>query len=208
MVPKRATHHIWLLDAFHVWEILIDRVSQSEEEQQKLNVYHLFDHLQFVKVKNVRNVTKWTKLHHTLVVAWYIAVQILFPCKSANKGVSSFGNFTARKMRFFIKDFCGICDQIRRKVRIWSHLLKKSLMDLIFCVVSVLMFVFVFRTQWNIQFCENNYRLKAVKYFYKKLHLRYLTRFWIRLWSLYFLLHDVWYLLSSLRCFNGKNHLR
>ena len=30
-------------------------------------------------------------------------------------------------MKFSIKDFFSKCDQIRRKLRIWSHLLKKSL---------------------------------------------------------------------------------
>ena len=39
-------------------------------------------------------------------------------------------------MKFFIKDFFGKCDQIRRKLRIWSHLLKKSFMEnFIFCAV-------------------------------------------------------------------------
>ena len=32
-------------------------------------------------------------------------------------------------MEFFIKDFLSKCDQIRRKLLIWSHLLKKSLME-------------------------------------------------------------------------------
>ena len=32
-------------------------------------------------------------------------------------------------MKFFIKDFFCKCDQIRRKLRIWSNLLKKSLME-------------------------------------------------------------------------------
>ena len=37
---------------------------------------------------------------------------------------------------FFIKDFFNKCDQIRRKLRIWSHLLKKSLTEnFIFCAV-------------------------------------------------------------------------
>ena len=31
-------------------------------------------------------------------------------------------------MKFSIKNFFGKCDQIRRKLRIWSHLLKKPLM--------------------------------------------------------------------------------
>ena len=41
------------------------------------------------------------------------------------------------KTKFSIKDFFSKCDQIRRKLRIWSHLLKKSLMkNFIFCVVK------------------------------------------------------------------------
>ena len=37
-------------------------------------------------------------------------------------------NVIAQKMKFSIKDFFSKCDQIRRKLRILSHLLKKSLM--------------------------------------------------------------------------------
>ena len=41
-------------------------------------------------------------------------------------------------MKFSIKDFFSKCDQIRRKLRIWSHLLKKSLMEnFIFCAMYV-----------------------------------------------------------------------
>ena len=36
-------------------------------------------------------------------------------------------------MKFFIKNFFSKCDQIRRKLR--SHLLKKSLMEIIFAVL-------------------------------------------------------------------------
>ena len=32
-------------------------------------------------------------------------------------------------MKFSIKDFSSKCDQIRSKLRIWSHLLEKSLME-------------------------------------------------------------------------------
>ena len=43
--------------------------------------------------------------------------------------------FTAQKMKFSIKDFLSKCDQISF-LRIWSHLLKKSLMEnFIFCAV-------------------------------------------------------------------------
>ena len=32
--------------------------------------------------------------------------------------------FTAQKMKFSIKDYFSICDQIGRKLPIWSHLLE------------------------------------------------------------------------------------
>ena len=41
-------------------------------------------------------------------------------------------------MKFTIKDFFSKCDQIYGKLRIWSHLLKKSLMEnIIFCAVNI-----------------------------------------------------------------------
>ena len=44
----------------------------------------------------------------------------------------------AQKMKFSIQDFFSKCDRIRTKLRIWSHLLKKSLMEnLMFCAVYV-----------------------------------------------------------------------
>ena len=43
---------------------------------------------------------------------------------------------TAHKMKFSIKDFFRKCDQISKKLRIWSHLLKNFLMEnFIFCAV-------------------------------------------------------------------------
>ena len=45
---------------------------------------------------------------------------------------------TAQTMKFSIKDFSSKCDQTRSFLRIWSHLLKKSLMEnFIFCAVGV-----------------------------------------------------------------------
>ena len=55
----------------------------------------------------------------------------------------SFPYNTAQKMKFSIKDFFSKCDQIRSFLRIWSHLLKKSLMEnFIFCAVQVLYYNF------------------------------------------------------------------
>ena len=48
-------------------------------------------------------------------------------------------DYTAQKMKFSIKDFLSKCDQIRRKLGIWSHILKKSLIEnfIFFCAVLV-----------------------------------------------------------------------
>ena len=44
-------------------------------------------------------------------------------------------------MKFSIKDFFSNCDQIRSKPLIWSHLLKKSLMEnFIFCAMIDIVF--------------------------------------------------------------------
>ena len=45
---------------------------------------------------------------------------------------------TAQKIRFSITDFFSKCDQIRWKLQIWSHLLKKSvIVNFIFCAVML-----------------------------------------------------------------------
>ena len=45
---------------------------------------------------------------------------------------------TAQMMEFSIKDFFSKFDQIRRKMRNWSYVLKKSLMkNFIFCTVEL-----------------------------------------------------------------------
>ena len=41
---------------------------------------------------------------------------------------------TAQKTKLLIKDFFSKCDQIGNFLRIWSHLLKKSLMETSFFV--------------------------------------------------------------------------
>ena len=57
--------------------------------------------------------------------------------KSVANTNTSLTNPTAQKMRFSIKDFFSKCDQIRRFLWIWSHVLKKSLLEnFIFCAVS------------------------------------------------------------------------
>ena len=53
--------------------------------------------------------------------------------------------YTAQKNKFSIKGFFSKCDQILRNLRIWSHLLEKSLMEnLIFCAVIDFNFTITF----------------------------------------------------------------
>ena len=48
---------------------------------------------------------------------------------------------TAQIMKFSVKDFFSKCNQTRRKLRIWSHLLKKSLTEnFIFRAVLITLF--------------------------------------------------------------------
>ena len=51
-------------------------------------------------------------------------------------------NITAQKMKFCIKDFFSKCDQIRKKLQIWLHLLHKFFMkNFNFCAVYCRLFV-------------------------------------------------------------------
>ena len=68
-----------------------------------------------------------------------------FPCKLWARLEQSpeiysrllYNAITAQKMKFSIKDFFNKCEQIRKKPRIWSHVLKKSLIEnFIFCMVN------------------------------------------------------------------------
>ena len=55
-----------------------------------------------------------------------------FP-KNTSRMMLLFAIFTGltltKDLKFSIKDFFSKCDQIRRKLQIWSHLLKKSLIE-------------------------------------------------------------------------------
>ena len=76
-------------------------------------------------------------------------------------------------MNFSIKDFSSRCDQIRRKLRIWSHLLKKSLTENFIFAQCLLLRCYLicrcaFRKLSNIYsgiFCEDSQGIKSFKCF-------------------------------------------
>ena len=65
---------------------------------------------------------------------------------------------TAQKMKFSIKNFFSKFDQICSFLRIWSHLLKRSLMEnFIFCAVCQTTLVKLFSENWAIKPETGNY---------------------------------------------------
>ena len=85
-------------------------------------------------------------VHPTSLFDMYSNIKIIFFPKNATSRlqaldagiIQSLKANTAQKMKFFIKDFFSKCDQIRSLLRIWSHVLKKSLMEnFIFCAVKM-----------------------------------------------------------------------
>ena len=71
-------------------------------------------------------------------------------------------------MKFSIKDFFSKCDQIDMNLRIWSHLLKKSLLEnFIFCAVNVIYDLLI-------GFKQNRYEIKPT-FEHFKLALKFFT---------------------------------
>ena len=88
---------------------------------------HLYRYVSFMNKNRVRRNTVLEKDN---------PVSILDPVKYLWWSIFEKIVNTAQKMKFSIKDFFSKCDQIRKKLQIWSHLLKKSLMEnFIFCVL-------------------------------------------------------------------------
>ena len=86
----------------------------------------------------------------------------------------TFWLYTAQKMKFSIKCFFSKCNQISRKLQIWSHLLKKSSMEnFIFLAVLTLhllamliLIFFSFMIIWAVKAC--GYRV--IKYFFDEIY--------------------------------------
>ena len=74
-------------------------------------------------------------------ITYYMQHQfhIVFPSILTKAGRGGSRDTTAQKMKFPIKDFFSKFDQIRRKLQIWSHLLKKSLMENFIFLCSALL---------------------------------------------------------------------
>ena len=79
-----------------------------------------------------------------------------------------------KKMKFSIEDFFSKCDQIRRKLRIWYYLLKKSLMEnFSFCAILK----YAFMLKWHILIILFQWKKK------KKKKKRVQTHYSLKKWS-------------------------
>ena len=72
-------------------------------------------------------------------------------------GKKKFFAYTVQKMKFSIKDLFSKCDQIRSKLWIWSHLMKKSLMEnFIFCAELACEFPYSNLRYWHPELKSNS----------------------------------------------------
>ena len=63
---------------------------------------------------------------------------LLFGQKNLDAAIDTCRKINVQKMKFSITDIFSKCDQIRGFLRIWSHLLKKPVMEnFIFCAVNI-----------------------------------------------------------------------
>ena len=75
------------------------------------------------------------------MLTWIRTMKIKYQLKKSHMSetkwrINLIHHGTVQKMNFSTMDFFSECDQIRSKLRIWSYLLKKSLIeDFIFCAV-------------------------------------------------------------------------
>ena len=86
-------------------------LNQQQIKKVIFRLYRQFRHASYQKFENVLN---------DATINYTQTFQILAEIS---------GTCTAQKMTFSIKDFFSKCDQIRNFLRIWSHLMVKSLME-------------------------------------------------------------------------------
>ena len=75
------------------------------------------------------------KIYPFVTLCWVNNDESMCPNKFCHS-MEQYFSHTAQKMRFSIMDFFSKYDQIRRKLWIWSQLLKKCLMENLFFVPS------------------------------------------------------------------------
>ena len=122
---KHSKNYNYKINLWSAFIFFIDQVYFFVIKRKKKECFHIW--LVFCSYVN----QKWTSFSHIIGYnGLEIRTSISFDYVDITRAK------TAQKMKFFIKYFFSKCDQIPRKLWIWSHLLKKSLMEtFIFCAV-------------------------------------------------------------------------
>ena len=84
-----------------------------------------------VFIKRLQEICKENKfeIRHTIIELHFLIYFITLMTQGVIGLCALFVIYTAQKMKFSIKYFFSKCDQIRSYLRIWSNILKKSLME-------------------------------------------------------------------------------
>ena len=107
-----------------------------------------------LKHKKTRAFLMFFRGYRKMPLTWNRLIRMLY-WSYHSKSIIHWQYIHCTENEVFVKEFFSKCDQIRRKLRIWLHLLKKTLMKnlVLFCVVinqiSVIA-VFAHHTDWFI----------------------------------------------------------
>ena len=108
---------------------IVEQILASEETNKSKRAW-------LWESQSENRVGKLTLSLFLVFVLWIFHWFISFDCSARDNHGILFCSYTAQKTKFSTKDFFSKCDQIRSFLRIWSHLLNKSLMEnCIFCAV-------------------------------------------------------------------------
>ena len=123
-------------------------------------MYALYGHPRYSSsAQNINSVTRisilsclflwlWLNFYHSSFVKLFCKAHLNRCFWKGKRNLIFLCTHNAQKMKFSVKDFFSQCDQILMKLRIWSHFLKKSLMENFFCSDMV-----SFIVQKEFEFC-------------------------------------------------------
>ena len=134
-MPALITHPLFL-DKNLYFTIILSNYLKEKVEAWRFSLFLLNFRKSFCEINKLMvNYTKYKMSQNYWYKCQLVVLLFYFNFRSVT-WVSS-PDSSAYKMKFSIKDFFSKCDQIRIFLWIWSHLLKKPLMeDFIFCAVS------------------------------------------------------------------------
>ena len=87
-----------------------------------INIYNIYKYIFPLLFKNSHDIET---IYHMKLTKHFMTIQ---QCSNFSR-VSYIVQYTAQKMKFSIKGFLSKCEQMQNFLRIFSHLLKESLME-------------------------------------------------------------------------------